>query len=119
MQQNKQLEYLKVVLLGQLTIEAIEDLQNTNQYKQNVKKQGNRFLSMLESYVQNDYNSVYLNNQEMTMNVLRKINSLIDKIKDADIDSLVLIDSVIDKYNQNKEWFKKHSNAEFLELNKN
>ena len=30
MKNDKQLDYLKVVLLGQLTIEAIEDLQNTN-----------------------------------------------------------------------------------------
>ena len=40
MKKDKQLDYLKVVLLGQLTIEAIEDLQGTNKYRQNIKNQG-------------------------------------------------------------------------------
>jgi hypothetical protein len=116
MKNDKQLDYLKVVLLGQLTIEAIEDLQNTNKYKQNLKNQGNKFLKMLENYVQDDYNTVYLNNQEMTTNVLRKIGTLMDKIKNSDIDELVMIDAIIDKYIDNQEWFMEHASAEFLKL---
>ena len=116
MKNDKQLDYLKVVLLGQLTIEAIEDLQGTNKYKQNIKNQGNKFLNMLEEYVQDDYNIVYLNNQEMTTNVLRKITALIDKIKNSDIDELVMVDAIIDKYIENKDWFMKHASADFLKL---
>jgi conjugal transfer/entry exclusion protein len=116
MKNDKQLDYLKVVLLGQLTIEAIEDLQGTNKYKQNIKNQGNKFLNMLEEYVQDDYNIVYLNNQEMTTNVLRKITALMDKIKNSDIDELVMIDAIIDKYIDNKDWFMKHASADFLKL---
>jgi len=116
MKNDKQLDYLKVVLLGQLTIEAIEDLQGTNKYRQNIKNQGNKFLNMLEGYVQDDYNTVYLNNQEMTTNVLRKITTLMDKIKNSDVDDLVMIDAVIDKYKENKEWFMEHASADFLKL---
>ena len=116
MKNDKQLDYLKVVLLGQLTIEAIEDLQGTNKYKQNIKNQGNKFLNMLEEYVQDDYNTVYLNNQEMTTNVLRKITTLMDKIKNSDIDELVMVDAIIDKYIDNKDWFMKHASADFLKL---
>jgi hypothetical protein len=116
MKNDKQLDYLKVVLLGQLTIEAIEDLQGTNKYRQNIKNQGNKFLNMLESYVQDDYNTVYLNNQEMTTNVLRKITTLMDKIKNSDIDELVMIDAIIDKYKENQEWFMEHESADFLKL---
>jgi hypothetical protein len=116
MKNDKQLDYLKVVLLGQLTIEAIEDLQGTNKYRQNIKNQGNKFLNMLESYVQDDYNTVYLNNQEMTTNVLRKITTLMNKIKNSDIDELVMIDAVIDKYKDNKDWFMEHASADFLKL---
>ena len=116
MKNDKQLDYLKVVLLGQLTIEAIEDLQHTNKYKQNLKNQGNKFLKMLENYVQDDYNTVYLNNQEMTTNVLRKIGMLINKIKNSDIDELVMIDAIIDKYTDNQEWFMEHASADFLKL---
>lgn len=116
MKNDKQLDYLKVVLLGQLTIEAIEDLQGTNKYRQNIKNQGNKFLNMLEGYVQDDYNTVYLNNQEMTTNVLRKITSLMDKIKNSDIDELVMIDAIIDKYIDNQEWFMNNASADFLKL---
>jgi len=116
MKNDKQLNYLKVVLLGQLTIEAIEDLQHTNKYKQNLKNQGNKFLKMLEGYVQDDYNTVYLNNQEMTTNVLIKIGTLIDKIKNSDVDDLVMIDAIIDKYKDNQEWFMEHASADFLKL---
>lgn len=113
---DRQLHYLKAILLGQLTIEAIEDLQGTNKYKQSIKNQGNKFLKMLEQYVQEDYDEVYLNNQEMTTNVLRKVSSLMDKIKGFDIDELIMVDAVIDKYIENEEWFKKHASAEFLKL---
>tara|TARA_R110002126_G_scaffold88093_1_gene211285 strand:- start:1008 stop:1358 length:351 start_codon:yes stop_codon:yes gene_type:complete len=113
---NKQLDYLKVVLLGQLTIEAIDDLAGTNKYNHVLKQQGQRFLKMLEKEVQEDYTTVYLNNEEMASNVLNKVSSLMDKIKDADIDELVMIDAVIDKYIENKDWFMEHASADFLKL---
>jgi polyhydroxyalkanoate synthesis regulator protein len=101
---NKQLDYLKVVILGQLTIEAIENLKGTTKYRQDIKFLGNRFVNMLEDYV------------NMTMNVFRKITELINKISSADIDELVMIDAVIDKYKENKEWFNEHTSADFLKL---
>jgi hypothetical protein len=114
---NKQLDYLKVVILGQLTIEAIENLKGTTKYRQDVKFLGNRFVNMLEEYVNEDFNTVYNNNEEMTMNVMRKINELINKIATSDIDDLVMIDAVIDKYKENREWFVEHASADFLKLN--
>ena len=113
---NKQLDYLKVVILGQLTIEAIENLKGTTKYRQDVKFLGNRFVNMLEEYVNEDFNTVYNNNEEMTMNVMRKITELINKIATSDIDDLVMIDAIIDKYNENKEWFIEHASADFLKL---
>ena len=113
---NKQLDYLKVVLIGQLTIEAIDSLRGTTKYRQEVKNVGNRFNKMLEEYVNEDFNTVYNNNEEMTMNVMRKINSLIEKIATSDIDELVMIDAIIDKYKENKDWFVEHASADFLKL---
>jgi hypothetical protein len=52
----------------------------------------------------------------MTTNVLRKITTLMDKIKNSDIDELVMLDAVIDKYKENQEWFMQHESAEFLKL---
>ena len=116
MAKSKQLEYLKALLLGELTIEAIEDLQNTNVYKHNLKKQGNRFVSMLDEYVQKDYNILYDNNEVLTNNVMSKINAITDKLCKASVDDLVLIDSLIDKYKENKEWFFENLPTEFEDL---
>ena len=113
---NKQLDYLKVVLLGQLTIEAIDSLRGTTKYRQEIKNVGNRFNKMLENYVNEDFTTVYNNNEEMTMNVMRKITELINKIATSDVDDLVMIDAVIDKYKENKEWFIEHTSADFLKL---
>ena len=52
----------------------------------------------------------------MTTNVLNKLEALVDKLSTSSVDELVMIDSVIDKYHENKEWFKKHGEAEFLKI---
>jgi len=113
---NKQLDYLKVVLIGQMLIEAIEDLKGTTKYRQDIKLTGNRLIKMLEGYVNEDFDTVHNNNEEMTMNVMRKMNSLIDKISSSDIDKLVMIDAVIDKYTENEDWFMSYASADFLKL---
>lgn len=111
-----QLDYLKVVLLGQLLIESIDNIKGTTRYKREVKMIGNRFVAMLEQYVSEDYNSVYKNNEEMTMNAMRKVTELVSKLSDAGVDDLVMIDAVIDKYKENKDWFLENASAEFLRL---
>ena len=111
-----QLDYLKVVLLGQLLIESIDKLKGTTKYRREVKMMGNNFVTTLERYVSEDYNSVYANNEEMTMNVMRKTSELISKLSTTSLDELVMIDAVIDKYKDNKEWFTQYASAEFLKL---
>jgi len=108
--------YLKVLLLGQLTLEAMDELNGTSKYKHTLKLNGQRFLKQLEGYLRNDYDIVYSNDAEIATNVLNKLESLIDKLRTSDVDELVMIDAVIDKYYENKEWFKEHADAEFLRL---
>jgi hypothetical protein len=52
----------------------------------------------------------------MTTNILNSIESLVDKLKTSTLDELVMINAVVDKYNENKEWFKQHAEAEFLRI---
>jgi hypothetical protein len=116
MGREPQLSYLKVLLLGQLTLEAMDELNGTSKYKHNLKLNGQRFLKQLDGYLRNDYDIVYSNDAEIATNVLNKLESLIDKLRTSDVDELVMIDAVIDKYHDNKEWFKEHADAEFLKL---
>ena len=111
-----QLNYLKTVLLSQLLLESNEGLRLTKQYKQNVKQQINKLNTMLEEVVREEFNTVYDTDPQMVTNILNKIEELIDKIKGSSIDELIIINSVVDKYQENKDWFKEHAEAEFLKI---
>lgn len=111
-----QLDYLKTVLLSQLLLEANEGLRLTKQYKQNVKQQINNLNKMLEDVVREEFNTIYDTDPEMVTNILNKIEELVDKIKGSSIDELVMINAVVDKYQENKDWFTKHGEAEFLKI---
>jgi hypothetical protein len=113
---DTQLNYLKSVLLSQLLLEANDQLKMTKQYKLNVKNQINKLDAMLEDVVREEFNTVYDTDPQMVTNILNKIESLIDKIKGSSIDELVMIDAIVDKYQENKEWFKEYANAEFLKI---
>ena len=111
-----QLNYLKTVLLSQLLLEANEGLRLTKQYKQNVKQQINKLNTMLEEVVREEFNTVYDTDPQMVTNILNKIEELIDKIKGSSIDELVMINAVVDKYQDNKDWFTEYAEADFLKI---
>ena len=111
-----QLEYLKTVLLSQLLLEANESLAFTTQYKQTIKNLINRLNKELEQVVFEEYTKVYKTEPEMTTNILRSIEDVITKLQTSTIDEIVMINAVIDKYKENKEWFLEYANAEFLRI---
>ena len=111
-----QLNYLKTVLLSQLLLEANEGLRLTKQYKQNIKQQINKLNQMLEEVVRQEFDTVYDTDPQMVTNILNKVEEIIDKIKGSSIDELVMINAVVDKYQDNKEWFKEYAEAEFLKI---
>lgn len=113
---DTQLNYLKSVLLSQLLLEANDQLKLTKQYKLNIKNQINKLDVMLEEVVREEFNTVYDTDPQMVTNILNKIESLIEKIKGSSIDELVMLDAIVDKYQDNKDWFKEYANAEFLKI---
>jgi hypothetical protein len=111
-----QLEYLKQVILSQLLLECNENLRFTVQYKQEIKNRINLLNKDLESVVHKEYASIYKTDPEMTTNILNKIENLVTKLTTSTLDELIMIDSVIEKYNDNKEWFKEYAETEFLKI---
>ena len=111
-----QLAYLKSMLIGQLWLEANDKLVHTTTYRQNIKQTFNRLNNSLEATIKQGYDEIYSTDPEMVTNILNSIDSLIDKIKGGNIDELVMINAVVDKYNENKEWFTEHASAEFLRI---
>jgi regulatory protein YycH of two-component signal transduction system YycFG len=112
-----QQEYLKSVLLSQLLLEANKSLFFTTQYKQQIKHKINSLNKDLEEVVRNEYKIIYNTDPETTTNILNSIETIIKKLQTSSIDELVFINAVIDKYKENKEWFKEYGETEFLKLN--
>ena len=113
----EQITYLKSVVLSQLLLEANESLMNTTIYKQSLKQQINRMNGILEPIVREEFDSVYKTDPEMTTNILNKIESLVDKISSYQIEELVILEAVVEKYENNKEWFLEHTASDFLKIN--
>jgi len=111
-----QQEYLKSVLLSQLLLESNEALFFTTQYKQQIKHKINSLNKDLEEVVRNEYKIIYNTDAETTTNILNSIETIVKKLQTSSIDELVMINAVIDKYKENKEWFIKHAETEFLKL---
>ena len=113
----EQITYLKSVILSQLLLEANESLVNTTVYKQSLKQQINRMNGILEPIVRQEFDGIYNSDPEMTTNILNKIESLVDKISSYQIEELVILEAVVAKYENNKEWFLEHTASDFLKIN--
>lgn len=111
-----QLEYLKSVLLSQLLLECNENLRYTKQYNGALKHLLNKVILHLESTVYDEYRKIYEADAEMTTNILNSIEDVIIKLTTSNLDELVMINAVIEKYKENKEWFLKYGQAEFLRI---
>ena len=110
------LEYLKQVILSQLLLECNENLRFTVQYKQQIKNRINSLNKDLESVVSEEYTKIYKTDPEMTTNILNTIDALVTKLSKSTLDELIMINAVVDKYNENKEWFKEYTETEFLRI---
>tara|TARA_B110000908_G_scaffold168575_1_gene223776 strand:- start:1021 stop:1392 length:372 start_codon:yes stop_codon:yes gene_type:complete len=114
---NEQIMFLKSILLSQLLLEANESLITTDRYKQNLKQQGNRMINILEPIVRESFDVVYESDPMMTTNILNKVDSLINRIaKFRTIEEIVILEAIVDKYENNKEWFLKYAESDFLKI---
>ena len=111
-----QLEFLKSVLLSQLLLECNENLRFTKQYNGALKHLLNKVNSHLETTIYDEYRKIYNTDAEMTTNILRSIEDLVIKLTTSNLDELVIINSIIEKYNENRDWFKEYGNVEFLKI---
>ena len=113
---TEQVTYLKSIILTQLLLETNESLINTTAYKQSLRQQGNRMNNILEPIVRQEFDGIYNSDPEMTTNILNKIDSIVNKISSYQIEELVILEAVVDKYENNKEWFLEHTASDFLKI---
>jgi len=114
---SEQIMFLKSILLSQLLLEANEELKSTDRYKQELKNQGNKMIAILEPVVRESFDVIYESDPMMTTNILNKVDSLIDRIaKLKNIEEVVILEAIVEKYENNKEWFMEYAQSEFLRL---
>ncbi len=114
---NEVKSFLKVVILSQLLVEANDSLRSTKFYKQALKHQLNRTSKMLDDHVGRAFNTVYGNDPEMCTNVMNAVDRIVDFLCTAQIDQLVMIESIIQAYLDNPEEINKEFNAKFTKIN--
>ena len=107
---------VKSLILSQLLLEANDSLIGTNFYKQEFKRDLNNCMESLERFTRQYYDSLYENDPEMATNAVNKLEAITGKLTSSSFSDLIMIDAVIDKYNNNKDWFREHVSADFLKL---
>ena len=94
-------------------LEANDSLVGTKFYKQEFKRDLNKCIGSLERFTERYYKTMYDNDPEMVTNILNKIESLVDTLKTASIEDLIIIESIVDKYNNNKDQFRETEEVSF------
>ena len=114
---GEQIMFLKSILLSQLLLEANEELKSTDRYKQELKNQGNKMIAILEPVVRESFDVIYESDPMMTTNILNKVDGLINRVaKLKTIEEVVILEAIVEKYENNKEWFMEYAQSEFLRL---
>jgi len=110
------MDVTKSLMLSQLLLEANDSLVGTKFYKQEFKRDLNKCIGSLEKFTEQYYKTMYDNDPEMVTNILNKIEGLLDTLKTASIEDLIMIESIISKYNNNKEQFRETEQVVFNKI---
>ena len=110
------MDVTKSLILSQLLLEVNDSLVGTKFYKQEFKRDLNKCIGSLERFTEQYYKTMYDNDPEMVTNILNKIESLVDTLKTASIEDLIIIESIVDKYNNNKDQFRETEEVSFNKI---
>ena len=110
------MDVTKSLMLSQLLLEANASLVGTKFYKQEFKRDLNKCIGSLEKFTEQYYKTMYDNDPEMVTNILNKIEGLLDTLKTASIEDLIMIESIINKYNNNKDQFRETEQVVFNKI---
>tara|TARA_R110002012_G_scaffold321174_1_gene547890 strand:+ start:2487 stop:2852 length:366 start_codon:yes stop_codon:yes gene_type:complete len=113
--QNQQ-KLLKVIMLSQLLVEAIDDIKHLPQYRSKVKIHGKTLINLLGPYIKQT-KEVNNADPEMANNIYNSIEDLIQKIGNIDLTGIVMINQIHDHYKQFPEDWNEFFKVELQKLN--
>lgn len=106
---------LKVVILSQLLVEAMDDIRGTTLYKAKVKQHGNILCNLLNSIARQSDN-VYEENPELVTNIYNNLDNLVKNIAKLDMQSLIMLNQIHEHYSKNQEDWDAMFNVELVKL---
>lgn len=96
--------YVKSLILSQLLLEANYDLEGTPFYDTRLDTDVKRVEKTLTKQINKQFMNIYNANPALIHNIMVKTETLVKKLSTCEIDDLTMLDFVIDKYLENKNW---------------
>ena len=103
MTEDIKLNSLKVILLSQLLVEAIDEVRTTNLYSGKIKQHANTLANILTPMLKKQLSGVYNEDPELTTNLFNQIDLFIEKIAKLNIVDFAMINQIVDMYKNNPE----------------
>jgi hypothetical protein len=108
-----QLKYLKVLFLGQLLVEALDDIEQTPLYKQRLKYLAKNTSNELLKILNVELPKVMSQDQEFATNMFQQIDYLITKLATLSMEELPMVNKLVDEFKEDPKYWKEKLILEF------
>ena len=107
---------LKVIILSQLLLEAMDDIKQTTLYSFKLKQSGNRFTTLLEK-IAKQTDLIYNENPTLITNIYNQIDGLVESLSKLDVEGMVTVGKMSEDYLNNQEEWDAIYDHQLKELN--
>lgn len=114
--EEAQIKILKVLFLGQLLMEANDDLEKTPYYKQKLKNVVKRANDEIEKQIKIQLEKVFSQDNQMCINLFNHVDDFITKTSGLGLDELPLVNKMLDEYLADPEHWKDNLTIEFNKI---
>ena len=108
-----QKKILKVLFLGQLLLEANDDLADTPFFKQQLKHNCNKLNKSVEGIIKEQLTKVYKQDPTFSTNMFNNIDSFIERVSEMEVGDYPLVNKMLDEFIKDKEYWKDNLVMEF------
>lgn len=116
MTDDLKLNSLKVVLLSQLLVEAMDTIKGTELYKGKVKQHGNILLNVLNPMLKNQVTSIHNTNPGFTNNIFNNVDELVTKIAKFNVADITMLNQMADVYLKDPKLWQDYFELNFPEF---
>jgi len=115
-QEQLDLTFLNFILCADIMRDYLDELKETNVYKQSTKKLINQLSEDLESRLSVDLKKIYARDEVTVVNCSNSFKRLIENIAKLSADDIHAVSSIIQSFKDNREEFLSKNEIVFKEL---